>query len=71
MHVLHSFDSTDFSLIACVRVFVQIVYDTNTLYVFAPSNNSRSLWVQSLKEGEWILYVSTEKAADHMLKVQL
>lgn len=28
----------------------QIVYDTNTLYVFAPSNNSRSLWVQSLKE---------------------
>ncbi|XP_073331168.1 tyrosine-protein kinase Tec [Pagrus major] len=28
----------------------QVVYDTNTLYVFAPSHNSRSLWVQSLKE---------------------
>ncbi|XP_041841125.1 tyrosine-protein kinase Tec [Melanotaenia boesemani] len=28
----------------------QVVYDTNTLYVFAPSQNSRSLWVQSLKE---------------------
>ncbi|XP_034412701.1 tyrosine-protein kinase Tec isoform X3 [Cyclopterus lumpus] len=28
----------------------QVVYDTNTLYVFAPSNDSRSLWVQSLKE---------------------
>ncbi|TDG99418.1 hypothetical protein EPR50_G00194200 [Perca flavescens] len=28
----------------------QVVYDANTLYVFAPSHNSRSLWVQSLKE---------------------
>nr|XP_046236045.1 tyrosine-protein kinase Tec isoform X2 [Scatophagus argus] len=28
----------------------QVVYDTNTLYVFAPSHSSRSLWVQSLKE---------------------
>uniref|UniRef100_A0A7N6BMF0 Tyrosine-protein kinase n=1 Tax=Anabas testudineus TaxID=64144 RepID=A0A7N6BMF0_ANATE len=28
----------------------QVVYDTNTLYVFAPSQDSRSLWVQSLKE---------------------
>ncbi|XP_067379746.1 tyrosine-protein kinase Tec-like isoform X2 [Channa argus] len=28
----------------------QVVYDTNTLYVFAPSHDSRSLWVQSLKE---------------------
>ncbi|KAK1890246.1 Tyrosine-protein kinase Tec [Dissostichus eleginoides] len=28
----------------------QIVYDANTLYVFAPSHDSRSLWVQSLKE---------------------
>ncbi|XP_023122118.2 tyrosine-protein kinase Tec isoform X2 [Amphiprion ocellaris] len=28
----------------------QVVYDTNTLYVFAPSHNSRSVWVQSLKE---------------------
>ncbi|XP_036969199.1 tyrosine-protein kinase Tec [Acanthopagrus latus] len=28
----------------------QVVYETNILYVFAPSHNSRSLWVQSLKE---------------------
>ncbi|XP_076581083.1 tyrosine-protein kinase Tec isoform X2 [Chaetodon auriga] len=28
----------------------QVVYDTNTLYIFAPSHDSRSLWVQSLKE---------------------
>ncbi|CAJ1085725.1 tyrosine-protein kinase Tec isoform X1 [Xyrichtys novacula] len=28
----------------------QVVYDTNTLYVFAPSHDSRSLWVQSLKD---------------------
>ncbi|XP_053272605.1 tyrosine-protein kinase Tec isoform X3 [Pleuronectes platessa] len=28
----------------------QVVYDTNTLYVFAPSHDSRSTWVQSLKE---------------------
>uniref|UniRef100_A0A3P9JLP6 Tyrosine-protein kinase n=1 Tax=Oryzias latipes TaxID=8090 RepID=A0A3P9JLP6_ORYLA len=28
----------------------QIVYDTNTLYVFAPSQSSRSIWVQSLKD---------------------
>ncbi|XP_070710441.1 tyrosine-protein kinase Tec isoform X2 [Pempheris klunzingeri] len=28
----------------------QVVYDTNTLYVFAPSHDSRSVWVQSLKE---------------------
>ncbi|XP_074555463.1 tyrosine-protein kinase Tec [Halichoeres trimaculatus] len=28
----------------------QVVYDTNTLYVFAPSHDSRSLWVQTLKE---------------------
>ncbi|XP_030287356.1 tyrosine-protein kinase Tec [Sparus aurata] len=28
----------------------QVVYGTNILYVFAPSHNSRSLWVQSLKE---------------------
>ncbi|XP_022616858.1 tyrosine-protein kinase Tec isoform X2 [Seriola dumerili] len=27
----------------------QVVYDGNTLYVFAPSHDSRSLWVQSLK----------------------
>uniref|UniRef100_A0A8C4EB26 Tyrosine-protein kinase n=1 Tax=Dicentrarchus labrax TaxID=13489 RepID=A0A8C4EB26_DICLA len=28
----------------------QVVYDNMTLYVFAPSHDSRSLWVQSLKE---------------------
>ncbi|KAM4536478.1 tyrosine-protein kinase Tec isoform 1-T2 [Odontesthes bonariensis] len=28
----------------------QVVYDTNTLYVFAPSQNSRFQWVHSLKE---------------------
>ncbi|XP_015200740.1 tyrosine-protein kinase Tec isoform X2 [Lepisosteus oculatus] len=28
----------------------QVVYDANTLYVFAPSNDSRSLWVQHIKE---------------------
>uniref|UniRef100_A0A3P9LGA2 Tyrosine-protein kinase n=1 Tax=Oryzias latipes TaxID=8090 RepID=A0A3P9LGA2_ORYLA len=28
----------------------QIVYDTNTLYVFAPNQSSRSIWVQSLKD---------------------
>uniref|UniRef100_G3Q3W1 Tyrosine-protein kinase n=1 Tax=Gasterosteus aculeatus aculeatus TaxID=481459 RepID=G3Q3W1_GASAC len=27
----------------------QVVYDNNTLYVFAPNPDSRSLWVQSLK----------------------
>ncbi|XP_037397351.1 tyrosine-protein kinase Tec [Pygocentrus nattereri] len=28
----------------------QVVYDTTTLYIFAPSNESRTLWVQNLKE---------------------
>ncbi|XP_058479645.1 tyrosine-protein kinase Tec [Solea solea] len=28
----------------------QVVYNTSTLYVFAPSQDSRRLWVQSLKE---------------------
>ncbi|KAL4007760.1 hypothetical protein ACER0C_001612 [Sarotherodon galilaeus] len=28
----------------------QVVYDSNTLYVFAPSHDSRSRWVQSLKD---------------------
>ncbi|XP_066527603.1 tyrosine-protein kinase Tec isoform X2 [Hoplias malabaricus] len=28
----------------------QVVYDLMTLYIFAPSNESRSLWVQSMKE---------------------
>lgn len=36
-------------------VCVQVVYDTNTLYIFAPSHDSRSLWVQSLKEGQSLL----------------
>uniref|UniRef100_A0A669F4M7 Tyrosine-protein kinase n=1 Tax=Oreochromis niloticus TaxID=8128 RepID=A0A669F4M7_ORENI len=31
-------------------VCVQVVYDSNTLYVFAPSHDSRSRWVQSLKD---------------------
>ncbi|XP_034146386.1 tyrosine-protein kinase Tec isoform X2 [Esox lucius] len=28
----------------------QVVYDSSTLYVFAPSHESRSTWVQSMKE---------------------
>ncbi|KAB5546768.1 hypothetical protein PHYPO_G00075740 [Pangasianodon hypophthalmus] len=28
----------------------QVVYDVNTLYIFAPSNESRSAWVQNMKE---------------------
>uniref|UniRef100_A0A8C9RLF2 Tyrosine-protein kinase n=2 Tax=Scleropages formosus TaxID=113540 RepID=A0A8C9RLF2_SCLFO len=28
----------------------QVVYETSTLYIFAPSNEKRSVWVQSLKE---------------------
>ncbi|KAL0970614.1 hypothetical protein UPYG_G00244440 [Umbra pygmaea] len=28
----------------------QVVYDSSTLYVFAPSNDSRSTWVQNMKE---------------------
>ncbi|XP_056155972.1 tyrosine-protein kinase Tec [Lampris incognitus] len=28
----------------------QVVYDSNTLYIFAASHNSRSVWVQSLKK---------------------
>ncbi|XP_076842366.1 tyrosine-protein kinase Tec isoform X2 [Brachyhypopomus gauderio] len=28
----------------------QVVYDSNTLYIFAPSNESRSVWVQNMKE---------------------
>ncbi|XP_076023761.1 tyrosine-protein kinase Tec [Genypterus blacodes] len=56
--------SIDLSRIRCVEIVknsgeiipcenkypFQVVYDTNTLYVFAPSHYSRSLWVQSLKE---------------------
>ncbi|KAG7461752.1 hypothetical protein MATL_G00194460 [Megalops atlanticus] len=28
----------------------QVVYDTSTLYIFAPSNERRSVWVQNMKE---------------------
>ncbi|XP_072552134.1 LOW QUALITY PROTEIN: tyrosine-protein kinase Tec [Salminus brasiliensis] len=28
----------------------QVVYDSTTLYIFAPSNESRSVWVQNMKE---------------------
>ncbi|KAI4875971.1 hypothetical protein NFI96_022104 [Prochilodus magdalenae] len=28
----------------------QVVYDSSTLYIFAPSNERRSVWVQNLKE---------------------
>lgn len=28
----------------------QVVYDSSTLYIFAPSNESRSVWVQNIKE---------------------
>ncbi|XP_048826699.1 tyrosine-protein kinase Tec isoform X3 [Brienomyrus brachyistius] len=28
----------------------QVIYDTSTLYIFAPSNEMRSVWVQNLKE---------------------
>ncbi|MBN3303803.1 TEC kinase, partial [Amia calva] len=28
----------------------QVVYDVNTLYVFAPTNDTRSVWVQYMKE---------------------
>ncbi|TRY60278.1 hypothetical protein DNTS_009654 [Danionella cerebrum] len=39
------------SIIPCQNKYpFQVVYDSNTLYIFAPSNESRSLWVQSIKE---------------------
>ncbi|XP_041926406.1 tyrosine-protein kinase Tec [Alosa sapidissima] len=28
----------------------QIVYESNTLYIFAPTNESRNIWVQNIKE---------------------
>nr|XP_023683400.1 tyrosine-protein kinase Tec [Paramormyrops kingsleyae] len=28
----------------------QVIYDTSTLYIFAPSNEMRNVWVQNLKE---------------------
>lgn len=46
-------------------VCVQVVYDTNTLYVFAPSHESRSRWVQSLKEGQ-SLFCSVKNQQMHI-----
>ncbi|XP_013883346.1 tyrosine-protein kinase Tec [Austrofundulus limnaeus] len=57
-------DSIDVSRIKCVEIVkscgvpipcqnkypFQVVHDNNILYVFAPNLNSRSLWVQSLKD---------------------
>ncbi|KAJ8262186.1 hypothetical protein GJAV_G00163480 [Gymnothorax javanicus] len=38
-------------LIPCQNKYpFQVVYDGTTLYIFAPSNESRSVWVQNLKE---------------------
>lgn len=31
---------------------LQVVYDANTLYIFAPSPQSRDQWVRNLKEGK-------------------
>lgn len=30
---------------------LQVVYDSNTLYIFAPNAQSRDQWVRNLKEG--------------------
>ncbi|KAK7910093.1 hypothetical protein WMY93_014777 [Mugilogobius chulae] len=39
------------NIIPCQNKYpFQVVYDNSTLYVFAPSHDSRSQWVQSLKE---------------------
>ncbi|XP_046771551.1 tyrosine-protein kinase Tec isoform X3 [Gallus gallus] len=56
--------SVDISRIKCVEVVqndgiipcqnkypFQVVYDANTLYIFAPSAQSRDQWVRNLKEG--------------------
>ncbi|XP_074678589.1 tyrosine-protein kinase Tec isoform X4 [Strix aluco] len=56
--------SVDISKIKCVEVVksdgvspcqnkypFQVVYDANTLYIFAPSAQSRDQWVRNLKEG--------------------
>ncbi|XP_068443451.1 tyrosine-protein kinase Tec isoform X2 [Clinocottus analis] len=41
----------DGGIIPCQNKYpFQVVHDSNTLYVFAPSNDSRSLWVQRLKD---------------------
>uniref|UniRef100_A0AAX7SCI3 Tyrosine-protein kinase n=1 Tax=Astatotilapia calliptera TaxID=8154 RepID=A0AAX7SCI3_ASTCA len=53
-------------------VCVQVVYDTNTLYVFAPSHESRSRWVQKVlvkfhpqfwQDGLWLCCRQAEKQA--------
>ncbi|OWK64579.1 Tyrosine-protein kinase Tec [Lonchura striata] len=57
--------SVDISKIKCVEVVksdgiipcqnkypFQVVYDANTLYIFAPSAQSRDQWVRNLKEGK-------------------
>ncbi|RXM27342.1 Tyrosine-protein kinase Tec [Acipenser ruthenus] len=42
---------TDGGIIPCQNKYpFQVVYDANTLYIFAPNNDSRSAWVQNLKE---------------------
>lgn len=33
-------------------VLFQVVHDANTLYIFAPSAQSRDRWVKKLKEGK-------------------
>lgn len=33
-------------------VLFQVVHDANTLYIFAPSPQSRDRWVKKLKEGK-------------------
>uniref|UniRef100_A0A8C2D742 non-specific protein-tyrosine kinase n=1 Tax=Cyprinus carpio TaxID=7962 RepID=A0A8C2D742_CYPCA len=39
------------TIIPCQNKYpFQVVYDAITLYIFAPSNESRSIWVQNLKE---------------------
>ncbi|XP_041121865.1 tyrosine-protein kinase Tec-like isoform X1 [Polyodon spathula] len=41
----------DGGIIPCQNKYpFQVVYDANTLYIFAPNNDSRSAWVQNLKE---------------------
>nr|XP_055045471.1 tyrosine-protein kinase Tec [Misgurnus anguillicaudatus] len=39
------------TIIPCQNKYpFQVVHDSTTLYIFAPSNESRSVWVQSIKE---------------------
>lgn len=40
---------------------LQVVYDANTLYIFAPSAQSRDQWVRNLKEGNGnCLYLNSD-----------